>query len=204
MKTIKTVILAMLAASVLTSCKDFFIEKPEVTGMDLDDVFSTAKNAEGAIAEAYGSILSSGLPILDWNNSPIMPYETTVATCLGGNFLYAFDGTGQEEAACEFIKWFFEPENYIQYCKDGNYLPGVKGIEIDYEVPGLDIFVQELNATDAGPERDKAIESSYIGKDWGNTLRDNLARAVAGEISAEDVIRNTCNTILDTYQDLHE
>ena len=134
----------------------------------------------------------------------LMPYETTVATCLGGNFLYAFDGTGQEEEAVEFIKWFFEPENYIQYCKDGNYLPGVKGIEIDYEVPGLDIFVQELNATDAGPERDKAIESSYIGKDWGNTLRDNLARAVAGEISADDVIRNTCNTLLDTYTDIHE
>ena len=86
MKTIKTVILAMLAASVLTSCKDFFIEKPEVTGMDLDDVFSTAKNAEGAIAEAYGSILSSGLPILDWNNSPIMPYETTEAI-MGGEDL---------------------------------------------------------------------------------------------------------------------
>ena len=143
--------------------------------------------------------------ITDFEWTPVlMPYETTVATCLGGNFLYAFDGTGQEEAAVEFIKWFFEPENYIQYCKDGNYLPGVKGIEIDYEVPGLDIFVQELNATDAGPERDKAIESSYIGKDWGNTLRDNLARAVAGEISAEDVIRNTCNTILETYGDLYE
>lgn len=143
--------------------------------------------------------------ITDFEWTPVlMPYETTVATCLGGNFLYAFDGTGQEEAAVEFIKWFFEPENYIQYCKDGNYLPGVKGIEIDYDVPGLDIFVQELNATDAAPERDKAIESSYIGKDWGNTLRDNLARAVAGEISAEDVIRITCDTLVDTFGDIHE
>ena len=143
--------------------------------------------------------------ITDFEWTPVlMPYETTVATCLGGNFLYAFDGTGQEESAVEFIKWFFEPENYIQYCKDGNYLPGVKGIEIDYDVPGLDIFVQELNATDAAPERDKAIESSYIGKDWGNTLRDNLARAVAGEISAEDVIRITCDTLVDTFGDIHE
>ena len=143
--------------------------------------------------------------ITDFEWTPVlMPYETTVATCLGGNFLYAFDGTGQEETAVEFIKWFFEPENYIQYCKDGNYLPGVKGIEIDYDVPGLDIFVQELNATDAAPERDKAIESSYIGKDWGNTLRDNLARAVAGEISAEDVIRITCDTLVDTFGDIHE
>ncbi len=143
--------------------------------------------------------------ITDFEWIPVlMPYKTTVATCLGGNFLYAFDGTGQEEEAVEFIKWFFTPENYIQYCKDGNYLPGVKGIEVDYDVPGLDIFVQELNATDVAPERDKAVESSYIGKDWGNTLRDNLARAVAGEITGDEVIRITCDTLMDTYGDLYE
>ncbi len=143
--------------------------------------------------------------ITDFEWIPVlMPYETTIATCLGGNFLYAFDGTGQEEAAVEFIRWFFDPENYVQYCKDGNYLPGVLGVDVDYDVPGLDIFVAELNATDAGPERDKSIEGSYIGKDWGNTLRDNLARAVAGEITIDDVIRNTCNTLLDTFGDLYE
>lgn len=70
----------------LTSCQDWFIEKPEVTGMDQDEVFSTAKNAEGAIAEAYATILSSGLPVLVWNNSPIMPYETTEAI-MGGEDL---------------------------------------------------------------------------------------------------------------------
>ena len=134
----------------------------------------------------------------------LMPYEERVATCLGGNYLYAFDGTGQEEAACEFIKWFFEPENYIQYCKDGNYLPGVRGIEVDYEVPGLDIFVQELNASSTVPEEDRAIEQSYVGKDPGNIIRDNLARAIAGEITTQDVIDITVQTFLDTYGDLYE
>ena len=50
-KTIYT-LLGLLLAAGLTSCQDWFIEKPEVTGMDQDEVFSTAKNAEGAIAEA--------------------------------------------------------------------------------------------------------------------------------------------------------
>ena len=59
-KTIYT-LLGLLLAAGLTSCQDWFIEKPEVTGMDQDEVFSTAKNAEGAIAEAYATILSSGL-----------------------------------------------------------------------------------------------------------------------------------------------
>ena len=69
-KTIYT-LLGLLLAAGLTSCQDWFIEKPEVTGMDQDEVFSTAKNAEGAIAEAYATILSSGLPVLVWNNYPI-------------------------------------------------------------------------------------------------------------------------------------
>ena len=58
-KTIYT-LLGLLLAAGLTSCQDWFIEKPEVTGMDQDEVFSTAKNAEGAIAEAYATILSQG------------------------------------------------------------------------------------------------------------------------------------------------
>lgn len=45
-KTIYT-LLGLLLAAGLTSCQDWFIEKPEVTGMDQDEVFSTAKNAEG-------------------------------------------------------------------------------------------------------------------------------------------------------------
>ena len=43
-KTIYT-LLGLLLAAGLTSCQDWFIEKPEVTGMDQDEVFSTAKNA---------------------------------------------------------------------------------------------------------------------------------------------------------------
>ena len=143
--------------------------------------------------------------ITDFEWIPVlMPMDERIATCLGGNYLYAFDGTGQEEAACEFIRWFFEPENYIQYCKDGNYLPGVRGIEVDYDVPCLDIFVQELNASSTVPEDDRAIEQSYVGKDPGNVIRDNLARAIAGEISVDDVIDITTRTFLETYEDLYE
>ena len=39
-KTIYT-LLGLLLAAGLTSCQDWFIEKPEVTGMDQDEVFST-------------------------------------------------------------------------------------------------------------------------------------------------------------------
>lgn len=73
----------LLSISVgLFSCVDSFIEKPEVTGLNLDEVFSSYKNAEGAIAEAYASILSSGLPAYKWG-PPYIPYATTEAV-MGG------------------------------------------------------------------------------------------------------------------------
>lgn len=83
----KIAIYILLVFSILFfgSCEEYFIEKPEVTGLNLDEVFSTGKNAEGAIAEAYSSILSSGLPVMVWNNGEqlIMPYEATEAI-MGG------------------------------------------------------------------------------------------------------------------------
>ncbi|MDY3979176.1 MAG: RagB/SusD family nutrient uptake outer membrane protein [Tidjanibacter sp.] len=64
------------------SCQNDFLETPPVTGMTLEEVFSTSKNVEGAIAEAYSTILSSGLPVYSWN-APYLPYEATEAI-MGG------------------------------------------------------------------------------------------------------------------------
>ena len=80
--------LVIILSIVLFSCEDYFIEKPNVTGLSIEDVFSTKNNAEGAIAEAYGSILSSGLPALVWwtdnTSHPLTyPYESTEAI-MGG------------------------------------------------------------------------------------------------------------------------
>ena len=63
--------------------------------------------------------------IKDFEWCPVlMPYATNKATSLGGNYLYAMEGTGQEKEAQIFLEWFFEDENYTEYCSLGNYLPG--------------------------------------------------------------------------------
>ena len=83
MKTKKIhIIVSLTAVFALSSCADMFIKTPPVTGMTIEDVFSTSKNAEGAIAEAYANILSSGLPVYSWN-APYLPYEATEAS-MGG------------------------------------------------------------------------------------------------------------------------
>ena len=77
MKTLFKYIILIVASFQMLACADDFLETPAVTGMSIDNVFSTAKNAEGAIAEAYATILSSGLPVYTWNNTVYMPYEAT-------------------------------------------------------------------------------------------------------------------------------
>ena len=53
-----------------------------------------------------------------------MPYEKEKATCLGGNWLYAFDGSGVEDQAKMFLEWFYQPENYALYCQTGKLSAG--------------------------------------------------------------------------------
>lgn len=70
------------------SCVGVFLETPAATGTTLEEVFSTAKNCEGAIAEAYATILSSGLPVYSWK-APYLPYEGTEAV-MGGEDLASY------------------------------------------------------------------------------------------------------------------
>src|SRR5699024_415929 len=65
----------------------------------------------------------------EWK-SVYMPYEDVRSTNLGGNYLIAFDGSGQEEEAKEFIDWLYEKENYEELAKLGGYLPVIADAEI--------------------------------------------------------------------------
>src|SRR5699024_9767042 len=68
----------------------------------------------------------------EWK-SVCMIYEDVRSTNLGGNYLIAFDGSGQEEEAKEFIDWLYEKENYEELAKLGGYLPVIADAEIEYE-----------------------------------------------------------------------
>lgn len=47
----------------LTSCEDMFLEKPDTTGtVDLDEIYSSSKNAEAALFSCYRNVLLHGWP----------------------------------------------------------------------------------------------------------------------------------------------
>jgi hypothetical protein len=59
----KKIMLQLLLALLFCSCEDIFLEIPDTSGtVDLDEVYASTKNAEGALARCYRDILKHGWP----------------------------------------------------------------------------------------------------------------------------------------------
>lgn len=191
---------------ILDMYKDGGISKASVGAgtENAQDVFKTGTVA----AHIGGSWVMSDYAdnIKDFEWCPVlMPYETNKATSLGGNYLYAMEGTGQEKEAQVFLEWFFKDENYTEYCSIGNYLPGKKGIEPEYSIQGMDIFNKEINASIDQPFYDTSVNSQYhSGESWGNALRDAMDRAIAGELDCDGIINYVIEQQKANYTGVHE
>lgn len=177
---------------------------PVSVGLGTDNAQSVFKTGKAAAHLAGNWVITDYTAnIKDFEWTPVlMPYEKEKATSLGGNWLYAFKGTGVEKEAVEFINWFYKPENYAQYCADGSYLPGRKNIDITYNVPGLEIFNKEINASSDLPSYDKNVEIAHPGSSYGNIIRDSLDRVIAGEITIDQMIDAVQKQIKDAYPDM--
>lgn len=185
--------------------KEGGISTPSIgTGAEnAQDVFKTGTVAAHMAGNWVINDYTENIKDFEWI-PVLMPYATQKATCLGGNWLFAFDGTGVEEEAKIFLEWFFQPENYTLYCETGNYLPGIKDVEVTYNVPGLDIFNMEIAASVDQPQYDTSVLDQHTGETAGNALRDAMDRAIAGELDADGVMDYVVKQYLDNLTGLHE
>lgn len=120
-----------------------------------------------------------------------LPKEVQRATVPGGKWIGAFDHSGVEQEAANFIEWISEPENNAIYCKENMYLSQVKGnesLDYDYGSDYFSLFSDELKATNSRP-----------GAEWGyqtftgmvqNDIRDQLIEVLAGQLSVDDYMNN--------------
>ena len=138
----------------------------------------------------------------DWGVT-YLPKEAMRSSVPGGKYLAAFQNTGVEKEAADFIEWISKAENNAQYCVENSYLSQVKGNEsLDYEY-GKDfftIFSQELAAT--GPQP---------GAEWGyqaftgaiqNDLRDKLIEVLAGQLTVDQYAEDMDKLITDALEEL--
>lgn len=186
--------------------KEGGISKPSIgTGAEnAQDVFKTGTVAAHMAGNWVISDYTQNIKDFEW--APVlMPYDKEKATSLGGNWLYAFDGTGVEDQAKMFLEWFYQPENYSLYCQTGNYLPGTKDVEVTYDIEGINIFNMEIAASIAQTQYDQSIfDQEHSGETAGNALRDALDRAIAGELDADGVMDYVVKQHLENLTGLHE
>lgn len=129
----------------------------------------------------------------------LMPYKDNRSSVLGGNWLFAIDGSGAEQEAKDFIKWFYSADIYKQYCEKGQYLPGLLGVNPEYTTDAYNIFVDELNNTPDIANSDWATDAVFPGLSWGNALRDNIDLVLNGDLKAQEALDATEKVIMDTY-----
>lgn len=193
---------------------EFFLDMFQDGGISKASIGTGAENAQDVFktgtvaAHMAGNWVISDYTqnIKDFEWTPVlMPYEKEKATCLGGNWLYAFDGSGVEDQAKMFLEWFYQPENYSLYCQTGNYLPGTKDAKVDYDKKEINIFNLEIAESITQPQYDQSItEQEHSGENTGNALRDALDRAIAGELDADGVMDYVVAQYVENLTGVHE
>ncbi len=73
MKKICTTLLLLVCLMANYSCQDFFLQKPDVSGtVDLDEIYSSTKNAEAALFRCYRDVLKHGWPTgIGWGHGTL-------------------------------------------------------------------------------------------------------------------------------------
>lgn len=141
----------------------------------------------------------------EWK-SVYMPYEDVRATNLGGNYLVAFEGSGQEEEAKKFIDWLYQKEHYEELATLGGYLPVTDDAEVEYEhaPEAYDIYRNEIASSDpiANVQRGEQVEKQLLSKKSAdNPIKNEVVKLLNGEIDIDQTIENIKNNYNDAYID---
>lgn len=168
---------------------------------DPSAMFKTGKVAVHMSGNWKVADYTENIDDFEWG-AVVMPYQENRSSVLGGNFVFAIDGSGVEAEAKEFLSWFYSKEVYTKYCEIGQYLPAQKEITPKYESDTLEVFAKELESTPSIAGTDWIISNKYPGLSWGNALRDNIDLVIVGDITVEEALGNAEEVILDTYTDL--
>jgi len=107
--------------------------------------------------------------------------------------IVVFEGTGQDQAAYDFVNWLFTTENYNELATTSGFLPSIEGATVDYgdQQAAFDIYNTEIAESDPIVSTIKQLELSWevagIAVD-GDPLRDNFIRYLNDEISVDECI----------------
>ncbi|WP_181868782.1 extracellular solute-binding protein [Brachybacterium alimentarium] len=134
----------------------------------------------------------------EWVSVP-MPAQPVQATNYGSAaYIVVFEGTGREDEALDFLKWLYSPDNYAEISRIAGFLPATEGIEVAYDErqEDFDLYNAAIAGTPAfiGDSKKRELELQVAGTATpldGDPLRDQTVKAISGDITAEEVVKNT-------------
>ncbi|MEV5069668.1 extracellular solute-binding protein [Microbacterium sp. LMI12-1-1.1] len=127
--------------------------------------------------------------------SVYMPQDEERATNFGNAAsVVVFDGP-QEEAAHDFIKWLYEPENYTELSETSSFIPAIDGLDITYaaHADAFAIYNQDIAASPDIVGEIKAMELQYGAQGVttdGDPVRDETVKYLNGEQDVDTTIAN--------------
>ncbi|MFT4136392.1 ABC transporter substrate-binding protein [Microbacterium sp.] len=127
--------------------------------------------------------------------SVYLPQEAERSTNFGNAAsIVVFDGP-QQEAAHDFIKWLYEPENYTELSEVSSFIPAIDGLTINYasNAEAFEIYSQDIAASPAIVGEIKAMELRYgaqgVATD-GDPVRDETVKYLNGEQDVATTVSN--------------
>ena len=118
-----------------------------------------------------------------------LPKEANRSSVPGGKYLAAFQNSGVEKEAAEFIEWISKAENNAIYCQENSYLSQVKGneqLKYDFGAEYFKIFAEELAASGSQPGAEWGFQA-FTGVVQAD-VRDRLIDVLVGKLSVDQYL----------------
>jgi alpha-1,4-digalacturonate transport system substrate-binding protein len=138
----------------------------------------------------------------EWASVPL-PAQPVQATNFGNAAnIVVFDGTGQEQAALDFVTWLYEPENYQELSETAGFLPAVDGIDVTYasHADAFELYNQEIAAAPPIVGEIKSEELAYEiqgAATNGDPVRDETIKYLNGEQDVDQTIQRINEQLSD-------
>ncbi|XFA98175.1 ABC transporter substrate-binding protein [Candidatus Izemoplasma sp. B36] len=153
---------------------------------DIDGAYDTQNSASLFRGGQYGFHISGNWNVagyqdltFDWGVLP-MPKDANRATILGGKSMAAFEGSGYEQEAKDFIAWMAQDAHHDAYCEGVPFLSPRYDAVIDfgdYEAQ-YSVFQDEISATASEYSEDWFNQILIVGmypiiNDWAQAVATN-------------------------------
>lgn len=129
----------------------------------------------------------------EWVSVPTPRQPTRAINFGNAASIVVFDGTGQQQAAYDFVNWLFSAENYTELATTSGFLPSVEGVTVEYadHAEAFDLYNAEIAGSDPIVTTIKQMELGFEVAGLsveGDPLRDNVIRYLNDEIDVDECI----------------